>query len=221
MRILVESADIETIAWATGARLVNGVFVSPRTLDSDAFGQSPAARVEAIARTTTAPVVVPVAAVALEDLENQARGLAALGDHVMVALPFIDDGVTVIGRLIGAGHRVAAQYVCTVAQAVLAARIGASCAVLSAATLAAAGESARELVERTRRVFDRHDLECELLVADLDAPDLAVGCLASGADGIAVTATTLRAMLHHPLTDSAVDRMLGDASRRRPRTRRR
>jgi transaldolase len=214
VRILLESAALDAIRWALDARLADGVFVTPAALDADAFGIEPHAQVESIARIATSPVIVTVGAVAAADLETQARDLAKISEHVVVALPFVDDGITVMRRLSADGVRLAAMFIVTPAQAVLAAKVGAAHVCVAVSELEAHGHDPSAVLRETRELFDRDGIESDLVAVAATSSRFVTSAFAAGADGVVVTADTLRSLIQHPLTDRAVDRMLGEVSRR-------
>jgi transaldolase len=218
MKLLLESAALDSIRWALDARLADGVFVTPAALDADAFGIEPADQVEAIGRIATASVLVAVGAVTADDLHRQGRDLAKIGDHVVVALPFVEDGIVAMKRLSLEGVRFAATFVVTSAQALLAAKVGAAQVCISIDELDAHGHDPSVVLRETRALFDRHGIESDVVAVASGSVRLVSAAFVAGADAVAVRPATLRALTQHPLTDRALDQMLGELVRR-PRQR--
>jgi transaldolase len=218
VKLFLESAALDTIRWALDAGLVDGVYVTPSALDADAFGIEPPAQVETIARLSTASVVVVVGAVAADDLHRNGREFARIADSVVVAVPFVDDGIVALRRLAAEGIRTAATFVVTAAQAVVAAKTGAAHVAVSIDELDAHGHDPSLALREIRAVFDRHGMECEVIAVAAASPRLVTAAFVAGADAVVVTPATLRALMQHPITDRALDRLLGEVSRR-PRNR--
>jgi transaldolase len=218
MKLLLESAALDSIRWALDARLADGVFVTPAALDADAFGVEPPAQVEAIARISTSSLLVTVGAVTADDLHRDGRDLAKIADHIVVALPFVEDGIVAMKRLSQEGVRVAATFVVTAAQALLAAKVGAAQICVAIDELDAHGHDPAMMLRDTRALFDRHGIESDLIAVAAGSVRLASTALVAGADALAVRPATLRALTQHPLTDRALDQMLGELVRR-PRQR--
>lgn len=214
MKILLESAALDTIRWALDARLADGVFVTAAALDTDAFGMDMAAQVESISRMGNTPILVTVGALAADDLHRQARELAKVGDQVVVALPFVEDGITALRRLATEGIRTAATFVVTPAQALLAAKVGAAHVCIAVGQLESHGHDSSVMLRETRALFDRSGIECDLVAVAAESSRLATTALAAGADAVAVTGDTLRALIQHPLTDRALDQLLRELSHR-------
>lgn len=218
MKLLLESAALDSIRWALDARLADGVFVTPAALDADAFGIEPAVQVESIARIATSSLLVTVGAVTADDLHRDGRELAKIADHVVVALPFVEDGIVAMKRLSQEGVRFAATFVVTAAQALLAAKVGAAQVCVAIDELDAHGHDPSIMLRDTRALFDRHGIESDLIAIAAGSVRLASTALIAGADAVAIRPATLRALTQHPLTDRALDQMLGELVRR-PRQR--
>lgn len=218
MKLLLESASLAALPAAVDARVIDGAFVSPSALDRDAYGIEPLDQVAAVLRRVAVPVYAVAGAVVADDLYALGRELAKLDDRLTVVLPCVEDGLSALRQLASDGVRTAAAFVVTPAQALLAVKSGASAVVLAADVLAGAGHEAAPVIADTMALFTRHGLPADLLVATGGQPRLAAEALAVGADAAIVDAATLAALHAHPLTDRALDQMLGELSRRpRPR----
>lgn len=218
MRIFLESASLTTLNTARDARVIDGAFVTPGALDRDAFGIDTTDQIAAIARRITAPVYAMAGAVVAEDLYTLGRDLAKLGEDVTVVLPCVEDGLQALRRLATEGVRTAAAFAVTPAQALLAAKSGATAVCIALETLDRAGHDAAGVVADTVALFERHALAADVIAVAGEQPRLAAAAMLAGADAIAVTPETLVALGQHPLTDRALDQMLGELSRR-PRVR--
>lgn len=220
MKIFLESAALDSIRWALEARLADGVFITPAALDADAFGIEPATQVESVSRLGTTPIVVTVGALAADDLHRQGRVLAKVADHVVVALPFVEDGVVALRRLATEGVRTAATFIMTPAQALLAAKVGAAYVCVSIDVLDDHGHDPDTMLRDARTLFDRHGIESELVAITGGSSRLVTRAFVAGADAVTMSPESLRSLMQHPLTDRALDQMLGELSRRpRPRAR--
>lgn len=214
MKVLLESAALDVIRWALDAGLADGVYITPAALDSDAFGVEPAQQLDAIAKITPATIIAVVGAISADDLHRESREFARVSDAVVAAVPFVDDGIAALRRLTAEGQRTAATFVVTPAQALLAAKAGAAYVAVSVDELDTHGHDAAGALREIRAVFDRHGVESEVIAVAAQSPGLAAASLAAGADAVVVTPQTLRALIQHPLTDRALDRLLGEISRR-------
>jgi transaldolase len=137
-----------------------------------------------------------------------------MGDQIVVALPFVEDGIVALRRLERDGVRTAALFVVSAAQAVLAAKTGASYVCIATDHLESHGQDSGAVLRDTRTLFDRHGVECEIVAVAGSYTRLVTAGLVAGADAVSVRPDALRSLIGHPMTDRAVDQMLGEFSRR-------
>ncbi|MFI5310160.1 MAG: transaldolase family protein [Gemmatimonadales bacterium] len=219
MRIFLATTSIDDIRWASDAALIDGVVATPTVIASEMPSADARDVVTTIARATTLPVCASVPAIGAADIYKGARALAKVVDHLIVAVPFIEDSVPAIRKLANDGVRVAATLVYSAAQGILAAKVGASIVTIAIDALDAVGQDGPRVVHDLRAAFDHSGAECEVAAAGPSSASSFAACAAAGADLAIVTPAVLRALLQHPLTDRGLDRFLGDISRR-PKPRR-
>jgi transaldolase len=220
MKILLASASVADVRWAADHGLADGVVATPAALAAERAGDAAAHRelLGELARAVPAPVYASVASVDPSDMYRDGRELARIADNVVVQVPLVDDAVTAVRRLAGEGVRVSATLVFSAAQALLAAKAGATSVVVPLDQLAGLGQEAAPAVHEVRLLFDRGDVECDLVAASPATSAQFTAAAIAGADAIVVDAPTLRALLVHPLTDRGVDAFLRElAARGRPR----
>jgi len=212
MKIFLGSAVLAEVAWAADAGLADGVMTTPAQLH-DEGGADARGLIQDLCRASAGPVVVSVEAVRSDDMYRDGRELARLSDQVVVEVPLVEDGVAAIRRLATDGVRVAASLVYSPAQALLAAKAGATVVSCALQQLDAEGHYGLQVVEEIRAVFDAAGVECDVLATSAVSASEFTRCVLAGADGVVLTPETLRALLVHPLTDRGVDRLLNTLSR--------
>ena len=219
MKIHLASATPADIRWAVDHGLADGVVTSPGLLAAERSGDGASRELlEEISRSVALPVTVSVAAVDPTDIHRDGRELAKLGDNIVVQVPFVDDAVVAIRRLTDDGVRVAATLIFSAAQALLAAKAGAQTVTVPIDQLDGLGQDSMVVVEEIRRLFDRGDVECDVMTAYPRSAAEFTACGLAGADAVTIGLPTMRELLVHPLTDRGVDHFLRDISARpRPR----
>lgn len=213
MKIFLATAELDQVAWAAGNGLVDGVLTSPQALHGAGAVTDPRGLIQDLCRAVRGPVIASVESMGADEMYRDGRELARLSDQVMVEVPLVDDGVGTIGRLSADGVRVAASLVFSPAQALLAAKVGASMVTCLVAQLGADGRHAVSVIEELRAVLDIAGMECDVLAAEATDASEFTTMIRAGADGVAVTPDVLRSLLIHPLTDRGLDRWLGSLSR--------
>lgn len=211
MKIFVQSASIDEIRQISESGLADGVSLDLTELSSaDAVRE----RLGEIAQEFALPVCVPVTAFSGSEIYREARELARVADHVIVQVPFVEDSVTPIRKLVADGISVCATYVYTGAQAYFAAKVGATKVVVPMSDLDAHGQRSAQVVGEVRDVLDQADLECDLMVSLPRSSNHFTDALLAGADTICLTPAMMSELMLNALTDRGVDRFLGDVSRR-------
>jgi len=219
MRIFLATTSLDDIRWASASSLIDGVVATPTVIASELPAADARDVVNGIAKGTTLPLCVSVPAIGAAEIYKGARALAKVVDHLIVAVPLIEDSVPAIHRLAQDGVRVAATLVYSAAQGILAAKVGASMVTIAIDALEAVGQDSTRVVADVRAAFDRSGAECDIAAAGPSSASSFAACAAAGADVAIITPAVLRALLQHPLTDRGLDRFLGDISRR-PKPRR-
>jgi len=216
MKIYLATADVDDIRWASGIGLIDGVVTTPALLaDAGARDRDERELLADICRATGGLVFSTVHAVDERDIYQDGRELARVSDQMVVQVPLMEDSVGAIRRLQADGVRIATTLIFNAAQALLAAKAGASSVVTPLDHLDAAGHDAVEVVAQMRAVLSAGGAEADVVALRPASPARFAACAIAGADAVAVTTAVLRSLLVHPLTDRGVDQLLSDLSRQR------
>ena len=214
MRIFLASARLEDIHWAWENGLVDGVLTSDAELRHAAPDGDADSRLRDLTQATTLPICTTVRAIRADDIYTDARDLARLSDRLIVQIPFFEEALSTIRRLSAEGVRVAATFIFTAAQALLAAKAGALGVHVPIDTLDGQGLDGVPVLAEISSVFDLHGIECDVAAIRPHNSAQFTDCAMNGADMVAVTTDVLRGMLVHPLTDRALDGFLADLGSR-------
>ena len=210
MNIFVETTSLDEIRRLTASGFADGMVVS----SSDNSPSEIRDIVNAIAQEFALPVCVEVQAIDSGDMYREARELAKISDHVVIQLPLVDDAVGPMHRLSMEGVGVCANFVFNGAQAVLAAKAGASMVRVSLQDLDAQGQTSTDAVNEIRSLLEASDCECDVMVASPTTTTQFTECVAAGAQIVSIRPSVLHSLLLHPLTDRGVDRFLSGIAKR-------
>ncbi len=204
MRLFLATDALDDVRWATTRALIDGVVLPDAALHGAVTPAESHAWLGDFARAAAMPVFVALDAASAELAADEAERLGRVADHVVVQLPFADPYIPLMHRLASTGVRVAATYIGSASQAMLAARTGATFLFLDVDRIHAAGADAASAVSQTRRLLDASAAECDL-VAVFPAPGAAlVECALAGAHAAVVGTAALRAMVAYPFTDQSL-----------------
>ena len=214
MNIFLESVSIDEIRRASSAGFADGVVFSQSAQAASDSAADAHEVIAAIAQEFAIPICIEVGAVTGDDMYHAARELAKLSDHVVVQLPMVEDALVPMHRLSADGIGVCATFVFNGAQAVLAAKAGASMIRISLHDLDAQGQTSTDAVTEIRSLLAAGECECDVMVASPRTTTQFTECIAAGAQIVCVEPEVLRSLLLHPLTDRGLDRFLSTLSKR-------
>lgn len=213
MNIFVESVSVEEIRRAVAAGLADGVVVSD-SLYAGSESVEGRELIEAVAHEFAIPICVEVRAISGEEMYREARELSRISDHLVIQLPLVEDAVEPMHRLSLEGADICANFVFNGAQAVLAAKAGASMVRVSLQDLDAQGQTSADAVTEIRSLLHASECECDVMVASPATSTQFTECISAGAQIVSIRPDVLQNLLLHPLTDRGVDRFLSGLSRR-------
>lgn len=218
MRLYLATVNPKDIRWADDAGLLDGIVATPAVLAAELPQADPREVLAELAESSARPVFASVPSLEPAEVLRGAKDLRRLNEHVIIAVPFVEDALPAIRRLAKDGARVAATLVHSVAQGLLAAKAGAAMVVIPVDALEAVGERADGTVRALREAFTRGAIECDVVVAGPPNAARFAELVTAGADAAVLSPEALHSFLQHPLTDRGIDRFLVDVSRRaRPR----
>jgi transaldolase len=222
MKIFLDTANVADIEWAVRTGLIDGVTTNPSLIAREGEEGEEIemrAHLARICRLVDGPVSAEVVAVDAEEMYREGRELAKIADNIVVKIPMIEEGVVAIRRLALDGIHVNTTLVFSAAQALLAAKAGATFVSPFVGRLDDIGHDGLTVVRDIRQIFDNYQVECGLLAASLRDPIHFVECAKAGVDAATLPSAVLKSLLLHPLTDRGLDQFLADWSKRRPKAR--
>jgi transaldolase len=141
---------------------------------------------------------------------RQGRELAAIDEHIVVKVPFTREGVKACKALSSEGKRVNVTLIFSPAQALLAAKVGATYVSPFVGRLDDIATSGMELISQIVEIFGNYPFSTEVLVASTRGPMHIVEAARMGADICTCPAAVIEALFKHPLTDIGLEKFLKD-----------
>jgi len=132
----------------------------------------------------------------------------------VVQVPLVEDSLVPIAKLSAEGIVICATFVFSAAQALIAAKAGATVVQVTLKELETFGQSSSNALADIKNVLDAGGEECDVMAASPLTASQFFDCVTAGADIVSVTPETLRGLTVHPLSDRGVDRFLSDLARR-------
>jgi transaldolase len=209
MKFFIDSADIGEIRDLAATGLVDGITTNPSLVAKS--GRKFLEVVQEICEVVPGPVSAEVTATDHATMLAEGRKLAKIASNVVIKVPLTPDGLKVCRALRVEGHRVNVTLCFSPAQAILAAKAGASYISPFIGRLDDAGTDGLDLIADIVQIYEAYpDFETEVLVASVRHPIHVVAAAKLGADIATLPPAVLRQMFHHPLTDKGLSAFLAD-----------
>ena len=210
MELFVDSADVAEIRELAETGLVAGVTTNPTLIART--GRPLFQVLEEICRLVPGPVSAEVTATDADAMVAEGRRLAAVAANIVVKLPLTWEGLKACRRLEAEGIHTNVTLCFSPAQALLAARAGASYVSPFVGRLDDVGEEGMGLVADILAIFRnyRDSLRTRVLAASIRHVQHVVEAARLGADIATVPPAVLRQLVRHPLTDLGLERFLAD-----------
>lgn len=208
MQFFLDTADLQEIETGLGWGMVDGVTTNPSLIAQQGKPYLPT--VAAIAKLVPGPVSGEVLATDRAGMLAQAHRLAGLAPNVVVKIPLTADGLAVVHQLTTEGIRTNVTLCFSAAQALLAAKAGASYIAPFVGRLDDVGEPGMALISSIVGIYENYDFDTRVLVASCRHPMHVVEAAEIGADVATIPFKVLAQLYKHPLTDLGLERFLAD-----------
>ncbi|MDO1559265.1 fructose-6-phosphate aldolase [Brevundimonas sp. 2R-24] len=208
MKIFLDTAEVNVIAELAQTGLVDGVTTNPTLIAKS--GRPMAEVIAEICRLVEGPISAEVAATDYESMLAEGRHLAGVAPNVVVKVPLTWDGLRATRALADLNIKTNVTLCFSVAQALMAAKAGATFVSPFMGRVDDHGGVGAELIQDIREVYDRYDFATEVLAASLRHGAHVREAALAGADAATLPPDVFRALVKHPLTDKGLDQFLAD-----------
>ena len=209
MKFFVDTADVAEIKLLAESGLLDGVTTNPSLVAKS--GRKMRDVIAEICALVPGPVSAEVAATEYEGMLAEARVLREIARNVTVKVPLTPDGLRACRALTNDGAMVNVTLCFSSAQALLAAKAGATFVSPFVGRLDDIGESGMALIADIMTIFRQYPyLKTEVLVASVRSPMHVVEAARLGAHVATVPPAVLRQLYAHPLTDKGLTAFLAD-----------
>ncbi len=210
MKFFVDTADVAEITELAATGLLDGVTTNPSLVAKS--GRNFFEVIKEICALVDGPVSAEVAATTHERMLAEGRKLADLAPNVCVKVPLTWDGLKTCRTLSSDGIQVNVTLCFNPAQALLAAKAGATFVSPFVGRLDDIGHDGMaliaDIVEIFRNYRDRYNTE--VLVASVRHPGHVIEAARLGADVVTLPPKVLQQLVQHPLTDKGLAAFLKD-----------
>lgn len=209
MKFFLDTADINEIKELAASGLVDGVTTNPSLVMKS--GRKFLDVVKEICKIVPGPISAEVISTDHKTMLAEGRKLAKLAKNVVVKVPLTPDGLKTCKVLSDEGTKVNVTLCFSPAQALLAAKSGATYISPFVGRLDDIGTDGMQLIADIIQIYRSYDtITTEVLVASVRHPIHVIQAAKMGADVATMPPNVLKMMFNHPLTDKGLAAFLAD-----------
>jgi transaldolase len=210
MKFFIDTADVGEIAELADSGLVDGVTTNPTLVAKT--GRRFLDVLAEICGLVEGPISAEVTSVHVEGMLAEGRRLARVAPNVCVKVPLTWDGLKACRTLSAEGTKVNVTLCFTAAQALLAAKAGATFISPFVGRLEDVGGDGMALIADIVQIYRAYPqtIRTEVLVASVRGPHHVIAAAKLGADVATLPPAVLRQLALHPLTDKGLAGFLKD-----------
>lgn len=209
MKLFIDTANIEEIKKAASMGIVCGVTTNPSLIAKE--GRDFHKTIQEIAEIVDGPISAEVISLQSDKMVEEALVLSKLHRNVVIKVPMTDEGLKAVKILSSKGIKTNVTLIFSAAQALLAAKAGATYVSPFVGRLDDIGLDGITLIQEIVDIFDNYaDIDTEIIAASIRNPIHATRAAALGCHIATVPFKILTQMLNHPLTDKGIQQFLKD-----------
>jgi transaldolase len=209
MKFFIDTADLQEIEEANNLGVLDGVTTNPSLCAKIGVADFEG-HIAKICDMVDGDVSAEVVSTSYDDIMPEARNLASIADNVVVKVPLIKDGIKAINALTEEGIRTNCTLCFSATQALIAAKAGATYISPFIGRLDDISEDGMQLIADVVQIYDNYGFDTEVLAASIRHPMHVLEAARLGADVATMPLKVIDQLLHHPLTDSGLERFLAD-----------
>jgi transaldolase len=208
MKFFADTAEIAEIRDLAETGLLDGVTTNPSLIHKS--GRDFLEVVKEIAAVCPGPISAEVVALDYDNMMREAEILRKIARNIAIKVPLTRDGLKACKALTGDGTMVNVTLCFSAAQALLAAKAGASFISPFVGRHDDVGFDGMQLIADIRMIYDNYDFATEILVASVRHPIHVVEAAKLGADVMTAPPKIIHQLFKHPLTDAGIAGFLKD-----------
>ena len=208
MKLFIDTANVEEIREANELGVICGVTTNPSLIARE--GRDFKQVVTEITSIVDGPISAEVISLEHDKMVEEALELAKIHKNIVIKLPMTAEGLKATKILSSKGIKTNVTLIFSSAQALLAARAGATYVSPFLGRLDDIGMNGMNLIEEIVNIFSQHAIETEIIAASIRSSIHVIDAARLGADIATVPYKVIMQMLKHPLTDAGIERFLKD-----------
>lgn len=212
MKFFIDTANLKDIQEAAALGILDGVTTNPSLMAKEGIsGQENILKhYVTICNLVDGPVSAEVISTDFKGMVEEGEKLAALHPNIVVKVPMIKDGIKAIKYFSDKGIKTNCTLVFSAAQALLAAKAGATMVSPFIGRIDDGNWDGVQLIEQIVHIYEVYGYKTEVLAASIRNSLHIVRCAEVGADIATCPLASILGLFNHPLTDIGLEKFLAD-----------
>ncbi len=209
MKFFIDSADVKEIKEIASYGMVDGVTTNPSLIAKSKRDLKEV--IAEICEIVDGPVSAEVGATTYDEMVKEGEILKQIADNVCIKLPLTIDGLKACKYFSDEGVQTNVTLCFSAAQAILAAKAGATYVSPFVGRLDDIGQEGLGLIDEICSIYANYpEFETQVLVASIRNPMHIVNSAKIGADVATIPGKILKQLVSHPLTDKGLETFIKD-----------
>lgn len=209
MKLFVDTGDLEEVRQAAEWGILDGVTTNPTLIAKTGKGFKETV-LKICELVPEGEISAEVVATSYDEMLKEALEISSWHPHIVVKVPLIQPGVRLVKELTGRGIKTNVTLVFSVSQALLAAKAGATFISNFVGRVDDNGADGMDAVRDTVDMVNTYGFDSQVLVASVRHPLHVLEGVRAGAHIATMPYKILEMLFKHPMTDSGLERFLGD-----------
>ncbi|MCH2648804.1 MAG: fructose-6-phosphate aldolase [Candidatus Poseidoniaceae archaeon] len=210
MEFFLDTADVDEIREIASWGILDGVTTNPSLIKKS--GRDFKQVVAEIASICDGPISAEVTAMDTEGMVKQALELKdELPENVIIKIPCVPEGLAATKILTEKGIRTNVTLIFSAAQALMAAKAGATYVSPFIGRIDDTGHDGMTLIAEIMETWNNYpEISTKVLAASIRHPTHVLQCIQLGAHTATMPTKIFRQLVKHPLTDKGIDGFMKD-----------
>ncbi len=210
MEFFLDTADVDEIKEIASWGILDGVTTNPSLIKKS--GRDFKQVVAEIASICEGPISAEVTAMDTDGMVQQALELKNdLPENVIIKIPCIPEGLAATKILTEKGIKTNVTLIFSAAQALMAAKAGATYVSPFIGRIDDTGHDGMTLIAEIMETWNNYpDITTKVLAASIRHPTHVLQCIQLGAHTATMPTKIFRQLIKHPLTDKGIDGFMKD-----------
>ena len=210
MKIFIDTANVDEIRRANDLGVICGVTTNPSLIAKE--GRNFVEVVKEITEIVDGPISAEVISLEADAMVQEALKLYETinNSNLVIKIPMCAEGLKATKRLSAMGIKTNVTLIFSTAQALLAAKAGATYVSPFVGRLDDIGYEGIELVEDIVKIFRLYGIKTEIISASIRSSNHVIEVARVGSDIATIPYKIIESMIKHPMTDNGIQRFLAD-----------